>query len=99
MSKALQQLADRIRNEVAELERVLQRIEDVWQLALPEPADYYLDSIALNLHGLYNGLERVFELIAAVIDSTKPTGESWHQLLLEQMAELLAFAQFLEQAS
>lgn len=26
--------------------------------------DIYLDSVALNLHGFYSGLERLFELVA-----------------------------------
>jgi hypothetical protein len=48
--------------------------------------DYYLDGVALNLHGFYSGLERIFELIAVVLDGSKPRGENWHQVLLQQMA-------------
>ena len=50
----------------------------------------YLDSVALNLHGLYSGLERLFELIARHVDRTLPTGETWHRDLLQQMARELA---------
>jgi hypothetical protein len=42
--------------------------------------------VALNLHGFYAGLERLFELIATAIDGTLPQGVNWHQVLLEQMA-------------
>lgn len=42
--------------------------------------------MALNIHGFYSGLERTFELIAAYVDGAKPTGENWHQALLQQMA-------------
>jgi len=45
-----------------------------------------LDGVALNLHGFYAGLERLFELIAAIVDGTVPQGANWHQILLEQMA-------------
>lgn len=83
----LTQLAARIRRELDDLERVQQRIVAGWQLAQQHNDDYYLDSVALNLHGLYNGFERLFELIAALIDGTKPSGEHWHQLLLQQMSE------------
>ena len=48
--------------------------------------DLYLDGVALNLHGFYAGLERLFELIAATVDGTVPQGANWHQTLLEQMA-------------
>ena len=48
--------------------------------------DYYLDGVALNLHGFYAGVERLFELIAEVVDGALPQGENWHQVLLQQMA-------------
>lgn len=41
--------------------------------------------MALNLHSFYTALERVFELIAVIIDNAKPQGENWHQELLHQM--------------
>ena len=48
--------------------------------------DYYLDGVALNLHGLYSGLERIFEVIALNVDGRKPEGGNWHQELLRQMS-------------
>jgi hypothetical protein len=41
----------------------------------------------LNLHGFYNGLERVFENIAKEIDGNLPRGEQWHHELLLQMGK------------
>lgn len=35
--------------------------------------DHYLDGVALNLHGFYSGLERIFELVATRVDNTKPS--------------------------
>jgi len=81
----LHQLAERIRDELAELEQVQQRIEAGWHRVQSSNDDYYLDGVALNLHGFYSGLERIFELIVTRVDSTKPTGENWHQALLVQM--------------
>lgn len=49
--------------------------------------DYYLDAVALNLHGFYSGVERLFELTARHIDRAVPNGESWHQNLVSQMAQ------------
>ena len=85
MNDQLRPLSARIRTELVELERVLQRVEEGWQRAQRAADDYYLDSVALNLHGFYSGLERILERIAAVVDGSKPTGENWHQVLLEQM--------------
>lgn len=85
MSEQLLRLAMRIRDEVSELDRVAARVTEGWRRALSSADDYYLDGVALNLHGFYGGLERIFELIAAVIDGTKPKGENWHQALLRQM--------------
>ncbi len=86
MSESLSQLAIRIRNELIEIEAVLQRVEEGWNRAKHSADDYYLDGVALNLHGFYSGIERIFELIAAIVDGVKPKGENWHQGLLQQMA-------------
>jgi hypothetical protein len=51
----------------------------------PEEPDAYLNSVALNLHGLYTGLERVFELIAVELDGGALRGEACHTELLRQM--------------
>jgi hypothetical protein len=85
VSNQLSQLAMRIRDELVEIERVRQRTETGWQRARQSGDDYYLDGVALNLHGFYSGLERIFELIASHIDGKLPTGENWHQMLSHQM--------------
>jgi hypothetical protein len=83
----LYHLATRIRDELLEIDRVSRRVVEGWNRARINADDYYLDGVALNLHGCYGGLERIFELIAAVIDGAKPKGENWHQALLRQMTE------------
>ncbi len=82
------ELAQRIRDEVQDIERVIHRALRAWSHAhkLPEEQDVYLDSVALNLHGFYSGIEHLFELIARHIDHTLPEGETWHRALLHQMA-------------
>lgn len=85
MNGELQHLAGRIREELEALDNVLQKIEEAWKRSTQISEDYYLDSVALNLHGLYSGLERIFELIAAVIDNVVPSGDKWHHALLQQM--------------
>ena len=48
-------VSGRIRQELRNLERVVNRIEDGMAAARkrPEDQDFYLDSIALNLHDFY----------------------------------------------
>jgi uncharacterized protein YutE (UPF0331/DUF86 family) len=86
VTKDLLDLASRMRENLAELDQVVERVEEGWRRAQQSSDDFYLDSVALNLHGFYAGLERVFELVAAVIDGTKPEGANWHRELLRQMA-------------
>ena len=86
MNAKLAHVANRIRSELAELEEVVRRVEEGWKRAERSGDDYYLDGVALNLHGLYSGLERMFEVIALNVDGSKPEGENWHQELLRQMS-------------
>ena len=85
MSERLLRLAQRIRDECEELVRLVARAEEAWRRLRQSSDDLYADSVALNLHGFYAGLERLFEMIAAGIDGNVPRGENWHQMLLEQM--------------
>jgi len=86
VSDRLLRLAKRIQSECQDLARVVERAQAGWRRAERSTDDLYLDSVALNLHGFYAGLERTFELIATSVDGQMPAGEHWHQLLLEQMA-------------
>lgn len=77
MSGLYEELVYRIRGEVSDLDRLVQKALRVWsRVQKPEnEQDIYLDSIALNLHGFYSGLERLFELIARHVDQRLPAGE------------------------
>ena len=86
MTRSLRRLASRIRDEIQDLDRAVQRASEAWRRATVSTDDLYIDSVALNLHGFYAGLERIFELIATEMDGTSPAGDAWHQLLLQQMA-------------
>jgi hypothetical protein len=90
MSEVLYRLAKRIRDSQDDLEIVLQRIEEGWKKYQRSMDDYYLDGVALNLHGFYSGLERIFELIAITVDGTIPEGEHWHKALLQQMTRQIS---------
>lgn len=77
-------LATRLRAELVDLERVTRRVEHLWSKAGTD--DDYLDGVALNLHGFYAGVERIFEQIAREIDGALPDGPEWHRALLMQMS-------------
>jgi len=81
-------LAQRIRVEIDELERTVSAVTRHWQRAkaATEDQDAFLNSVALNLHSFYNGLERVMELVALEMDGGTLGGEAWHAELLRQMA-------------
>lgn len=89
MIRRYRETAERIREELAGLERVVARAERAMCLARqrPEDQDLYFDSAALSLHDFYTGVERIFRHIASMIDRALPTGQDWHQELLRQMAE------------
>jgi len=61
VNKRLLQMSRRIRDEFDELARVIDRAQEGWRRAQRSSDDLYLDGVALNLHGFYAGLERLFE--------------------------------------
>ncbi len=52
----------------------------------PQDQEYFLAAAALDLHGFYAGIERLFELIARELDESVPGGRHWHRDLLAQMS-------------
>lgn len=83
MSEELIRIANRIRREISELEKIREHAGRRWQKASGD--EDYLGSVAFDLQGFYEGVERVFETIAKSIDRSVPAGEKWHKMLLEQM--------------
>ena len=89
MKKDLIVIAQRIEQEFPDLHHLQQRAVLALQRAVRSEDDLYWDSVALNLHGLYDGLERIFELIALRVDSNLPAGADRHKQLLLQMTSNL----------
>lgn len=85
-------LSARIGAEMEEIERTLKAAQKHWQRGLTAGVDQdaYLNSVALNLHAFYSGLERVFTYIADDLDGGLPSGSEWHAQLLKQMTLDLA---------
>jgi len=83
-------IQDRINQELNKIFQALQQLE-IFLRELSNQSDVMyqnalINSIALNLHGVYTGIERIFEVIAKKIDQRFPTGDKWHRDLLEQMS-------------
>jgi hypothetical protein len=80
-------LAGRIRQDLAEIERIVQRAERAVLAArqIDQNQDLFLDSAALNMHDCYSGLERILEQIASSVDQSVPATHDWHRELLRQM--------------
>ena len=78
-----------MRREIQDIERVIDRAIQAQSQAgkISGDQDVYLDSVALNLHGFYCGLERLFKLLARDIDGKIPQDKNWHRSLLNQMSQ------------
>jgi len=86
MSEPLVRLAQRIQDEFDEIGHAVKRAELAWDRAQETGDDLYLDSVALNLHAFYDGLEGLLEAISTTVDAARPDGVGWHRALLQQMA-------------
>lgn len=82
-------LAARIRRELRDIARLIDRAESLAQRAKRLGESDILDGAALNLHAYYAATERIFEDIAREIDGALPSGGDWHRTLLLQMASAL----------
>ena len=85
MRDELLAVSRRIQSDLADLVRTRDLVLRKWQKALTD--EDYLGSVAFDLQSFYQGVERIFEEIAKLIDGAVPSGEKWHKMLLEQMTE------------
>jgi hypothetical protein len=61
-------LIGRIKRILQDLERVVSRAESLMDKAKRTGDDGFLDGVALNLHGFYAGVEKIFEDIARTLE-------------------------------
>ena len=78
---------ERMEAELAGVRRAAEKATQAYHQAGRDShhATFYLDSVAINLHGFYNGVERIFESVARELDGGLPSGPTWHRDLLTQM--------------
>ncbi|MBF0450201.1 MAG: hypothetical protein HQK75_05825 [Candidatus Magnetomorum sp.] len=79
-------LMGRILQEKKDIHLVIEKIERLIKIAKTSNDDAYFDAVALNLHGFYTGVERIFKDIAKTIDNESPSRSDWHKQLIFQMS-------------
>jgi hypothetical protein len=85
VSEELLGIAKRIRREISEMKKINDHALRRWRKASTD--EDYLGSVAFDLQGFYQGVERVFTTIAKSIDRSVPSGDKWHKTLLDQMIQ------------
>jgi hypothetical protein len=83
-------LAVRIRQELVDLRRCVDRALALMTKASARGDLDYLDGVALNLHAFYTGVEHVLEAVAREVDGSVPGGPEWHRDLLLQLSGEIA---------
>lgn len=83
MTAELKILSRRVGSEVVELQKIGGLALRRWRKSLQD--EDCLGSVAFDLQSFYQGIERVFSIVAAGIDGIMPTGERWHKDLPSQM--------------
>lgn len=84
--KGVAVLQARIEKELREIKEVVDRTEKSFgEIAQEAPADIIINGFAGYVHSFYNGLEKIFNLIAEYVDHFEPRDKAWPQELLKQM--------------
>ncbi len=87
-------IAARIKEELLNISRLQNELKEkgfsgssrAVKLAVAQADSFAIRGIGSVLHDFYVAVENVCEIIARDIDEKLPSGESWHQGLLRQMA-------------
>jgi len=77
-------LKDKIADEFAKLDKLVQRILAARQKH--GASEIFVEFAAVNLQAYYTGIERIFRMLAENIDGSIPESERWHKDLLNQIA-------------
>lgn len=84
---------ERLRGVAADLSGELERLQRLPEDIVfahaeiahdPGHARLFYENLALKLHNLYTGCERIFQTVAAELDGAQPSGFDWQRRLLER---------------
>jgi len=80
-------LRARLEKKLRQIKKVVNRVEsNLASISQTVPADIVIVGFAGYVHSFYNGVEKIFKLIAEFVDESEPRGAAWHSDLLSQMA-------------
>lgn len=76
----------KIQFEIAEINEEISAYHPLFkQCKIKEPDFIEMAALASSLHSFYNGIEKIFIIIAKSIDNQFPSGQKWHHELLNEM--------------
>ncbi len=86
--KALVFLSE-VEKELSLLDRTVEviekRLKALRQKTDAEDFSAYVESLAINLHSFYEGIENIFEKVTDFTGEEKPSGSEWHMEFLDRM--------------
>lgn len=82
----LVRVAARVREEVANVERVVESLVDALEKFAPEPQHVVIvHGVAGLLHDFYTGIEKAFADVSPDLNGLAPGRDTWHRDLLHTM--------------
>jgi len=81
-------LIERMQHEIPLLDEIIEKAVNYWETWAKNNdfQEAFTGYVALNLHGFYTGLEKIFLLVARYMEKKEPSGKNWHNLLLKQIS-------------
>ncbi len=77
-----------IETQMTQLEEIYEKLEQRAQdLQADDPAR--LESVAYQIHNLYNAVEDLLKLVAAHFENHIADADRWHSALLKRMAQMI----------
>ncbi|MBM4141000.1 MAG: hypothetical protein FJ242_05835 [Nitrospira sp.] len=67
------------------IETIGKRLSSLKEKASKEERAVYVESLAINLHSFYEGIETIFEKVMDFTGEEKPSGQEWHREVIERM--------------
>ena len=80
-------LKERLKDELAMIHQTVDTLSTLLAQADTIPEIALVPATAGYLEDFYSGCERLAERVVVTLDGSLPTGENWHQQLLQQAAE------------
>jgi hypothetical protein len=83
-----EKVASQIKFEINQIDKLFYAYEELFAKCKESKPDIIeLTALASVLHSFYNGIEKIFEIIAKKIDKVTPNSNQWHRDLLIQMSK------------